>query len=1688
MDDDDMKMFCPNCCQPYFLQFTSSKLKCNWPLFLPCGHSMCENCVTGVIRCSEPLECKVCFVDAVVTNTEAKEVLGNKVKLHQKFPINVHMVGELTLNFMKGSESIQKKPEEDPFLDLKTILKDKTAEGNCLECHEPTTKMCKQCDTVMCTACFKRSHMNFIIFKNHKLQPIEATLEPITCKVHKEKKLDYFCKDCKKAICMDCMMVGGEKSCKNHDVVPLQEVNETFFEELSELSPKVDEIFRRLTKTAVDIGYLLHNYDTDTGSPNDIAKIVENVDHHFSKLCSVVQKHKDEIMKIIKLLKSSEKDSLHRAKMEVSNAIKKAKSVLNMITIASDTQKINQINVPALLEEAKSVIDTPWYLNRKESDHESLKVLVNDDLCTLINDYVHLEGNVKSLYKLYTPSELGDDVEIPPPPVQAVFPPELIKDVRTVKKPKVEKENQKGQTLFQNVPKYRSKSGSVSSLNSVSSENSSKSYITPNNSYQQPIVQPVSPFAESQHPQQLRDGSQEIVYISHIMDPHNFFVQRISSQTLIKDMVREFRNAGSFAKPSVNHIVPGKTYLVYNKADYMWQRCRVINVDMKELNKPIIQVFCFDFGSTEYVSFDKLRLLPPSKIQCPYPLAINCSLANCVPISGAWTSDDSFLIQHIIDNKQAVIHVRRVIPISHVDFKLECDVTTFEHGVSIAHALVFHERAKMPNPKEKYPAVINGKEKPKLYMNNNDFKCDSPELVTITHVVSPDNFFVRKNHLQDVYEKLTEDMEQEYSLVSNDGTVYLPEIGMVCAVNVEKHAVEGAGQSRVRWARGVVRALAGRGRLRVLLPDTGRALLLHWHALRYLRHKHTTLSALATECHLAGITPYNKKWSTASVDLLQQYEGKVLELQAEDNRNRDYRSRGSVGVTLYDRTDNDNVVCINNEMIRHKFAITFGVYGFNKDLVEEQVVTNKSPLHEPSPPKPKQEKITILSRNDTEKKVKHDTSDELEAKDKGPLKLEARILHYQSPSHIYVSLIQQEKSYNAMFANIQDYFAKNKNQSKDDWKVGDNCCALCIQSQTWRRAVIIELESENAKLFYSDFAVIETVPQAGLRELPPEFASLGNAAMKCHLHGIMPAVGQEWPSLTKEYLKELLDAYKRIFITILGNFTDKSMPIEIWVYHTTQGSALEANKSEWRCLNKKIVEQGLGVPDKSQVTPEKKDEDLSDTLSFLNITGSVNDWLQLDPIPMVPLKTLMEDKADDDIGRITPVSIKEGEENAGAKERTEQSNVMYITDWLPPEPLSNKEFKALPTYIDNNGIVYLHDVSQNDTLDLIRKALDVRFKKPDPKARYNTWTVGEPCVALFFLDSRYYRGRVLQVNKEDSTCLIHYIDYGNEELCSFENLRKSVPLHQIPTQAHKCVLNRIRPVGKQWDRQTLDYIHKSVVEKQCLVEISGEEINGVTPIELKFDKLWINDHLVDFEMAEYADGTPALVKKFAPSSHDITEKKQKPNIEMDSAVNYSEKTEINSDYITYPNNIPEEFMCNITIVNDINTLQLNIDLDDDTAKVYDDMFEALQTESPNMTPLEGIFENKACVAIFPEDGRWYRASILQYSEAKNLVKVRYVDYGNIDVVSRNDTREINEEWVNLLPATVPAKLYGVQVNPELKTSVVTEAYTKTFLDQGPFHAKVVSQNDSVPFVELRRENKELVYKNLIEDNIFIQSK
>lgn len=89
-----------------------------------------------------------------------------------------------------------------------------------------------------------------------------------------------------------------------------------------------------------DIGYLLKSLDTNTGQ-SLLNKIRLDVQHNFSKLHAAIQKHEQEVIDTMENLKSAEKQSLLKAKVEVAEAIKKAKVLLKkMLSLSESEDKV----------------------------------------------------------------------------------------------------------------------------------------------------------------------------------------------------------------------------------------------------------------------------------------------------------------------------------------------------------------------------------------------------------------------------------------------------------------------------------------------------------------------------------------------------------------------------------------------------------------------------------------------------------------------------------------------------------------------------------------------------------------------------------------------------------------------------------------------------------------------------------------------------------------------------------------------------------------------------------------------------------------------------------------------------------------------------------------------------------------------------------------------------------------------------------------------------------------------------------------------------------------------------------------------------------------------------------------------------------------------------------------------------
>lgn len=79
-------------------------------------------------------------------------------------------------------------------------------------------------------------------------------------------------------------------------------------------------------------------------------------------------------------------------------------------------------------------------------------------------------------------------------------------------------------------------------------------------------------------------------------------------------------------------------------------------------------------------------------------------------------------------------------------------------------------------------------------------------------------------------------------------------------------------------------------------------------------------------------------------------------------------------------------------------------------------------------------------------------------------------------------------------------------------------------------------------------------------------------------------------------------------------------------------------------------------------------------LSFLNVTGSVREWLQLEPMPTRPLLTKIDTESAS--GSSTVVECEDLTEPNTIDFKT---NSIFVSEWLPAEPFQTNEFTALAT-------------------------------------------------------------------------------------------------------------------------------------------------------------------------------------------------------------------------------------------------------------------------------------------------------------------------------------------------------------------------------------------------------------------------
>lgn len=143
------------------------------------------------------------------------------------------------------------------------------------------------------------------------------------------------------------------------------------------------------------------------------------------------------------------------------------------------------------------------------------------------------------------------------------------------------------------------------------------------------------------------------VYVSAVDTPSKFWVQISGSKSiqldkLATEMTEFYDDERNKAKFQPNEINVGDIVAAYFQGDSSWYRAQVLKISEEEEVKKF-SVFYLDFGDCAVLNRDSICELKSDYLSIPFQ-AIECSLADVVPIDNQWTEE-------AIDEFEKLVHL-----------------------------------------------------------------------------------------------------------------------------------------------------------------------------------------------------------------------------------------------------------------------------------------------------------------------------------------------------------------------------------------------------------------------------------------------------------------------------------------------------------------------------------------------------------------------------------------------------------------------------------------------------------------------------------------------------------------------------------------------------------------------------------------------------------------------------------------------------------------------------------------------------------------------------------------------------------------------------------------------------------------------------------------------------------------------
>ncbi|XP_021350187.1 uncharacterized protein LOC110448334 isoform X2 [Mizuhopecten yessoensis] len=582
----------------------------------------------------------------------------------------------------------------------------------------------------------------------------------------------------------------------------------------------------------------------------------------------------------------------------------------------------------------------------------------------------------------------------------------------------------------------------------------------------------------------------------------------------------------------------------------------------------------------------------------------------------------------------------------------------------------------------------------------------------------------------------------------------------------------------------------------------------------------------------------------------------------------------------------------------------------------------------------------------------------------------------------YLQLGADEDRLAELSENLQTLCKRLCTPQSDQVTEGLHCCAKFSEDQAWYRATVSKVTGQEVAVRFVDFGNCDVVTCDQLKLLSEDLLTPGLLAYPAVLKvvGRMTEEQQalfsrltEDQELITDFLEKTDDGLNQVtLMTSEGKdigqefLTDEAAAA---VDEALRGdeSFITLDKTgfvesilEDTNISSSQVERGQ---DETKPEADSSECDIQDQDGTQTVANECGDASSIE--------------ATDDLGKLTHIVLAEGD-----------------------------RVQVTSCHINSPSSFYVHLDRNKDALGSLCDEM-FKFYSEYEGADLNVESPkeGQLCAVQFSEDESWYRAKLLEVLGSDRF-KVEFLDHGNTEECSGATIRKlMIRFVELPVQTMHCTLGGVRSVDGPWSEEALTLFTELLGDKSLLADIMCVSPDDAYIVQLLDMGILLSQKFIDEGFGVEAS-TPTYVSKKTKRVFSDCSPPRPLDLSGDILPDSEEDRYPSLELV-----LSEDYTCCVSNTVSPGKFWLQLSEKQDDLQTFMDGIQEKYSNQEKPLATEQVTCGTPCVALYGEDGLWYRATVL----AKNNkdIEVMFVDYGNSETVNLSELREIQSKDMSL---------------------------------------------------------------------------